>query len=103
MVGLCIVVAAVWLCRHHHVHSQCNTGVYIRPTMCTHHVYPKITTTHVYQVGRSHLGLQVYAFGPISIVMDNANSSLLAQRGTSWVPVSLEGLLREVQERGPPR
>lgn len=41
------------------------------------------------------MGLQVYSFGPVSIVMDNANSSLLAQRGSSWVPVSLEGLLQE--------
>lgn len=55
--------------------------------------------TLVPKVGRSHMGLQVYSFGHVSIVMDNANSSLLAQRGSSWVPVSLEGLLREVEER----
>ncbi|KAI7842892.1 hypothetical protein COHA_003404 [Chlorella ohadii] len=51
--------------------------------------------------GRTHEGLQMYGFGLVSCVVDNANSIVKAQLGgsTGWATVSLEQLLAEHQKR----
>ncbi|PRW56706.1 septin and tuftelin-interacting 1-like protein 1 [Chlorella sorokiniana] len=51
--------------------------------------------------GRTHEGLQMYGFGLVSCVVDNANSTVKAQLGgsTGWATVSLEQLLAEHQKR----
>ena len=49
--------------------------------------------------GRMHEGLQVYAFGLVSCVIDNAQSALRAQLGGAWATASLEQLLEEHQRR----
>jgi tuftelin-interacting protein 11 len=54
----------------------------------------------VSQVGRSHLGHQVFGFGGVSVVVDSAQNMVRAQLGERWVPMSLEGLLAEQRKRG---
>lgn len=51
------------------------------------------------KAGRSHAGLQVYAFGSVSIAIDNAAQSIWAQTGDRWEPVSLDQLLKLSQGR----
>jgi tuftelin-interacting protein 11 len=47
--------------------------------------------------GRSHAGMQVYAFGKLSVVVDTAREALLVQQGDAdrraWKPASIEQLL----------
>ena len=47
--------------------------------------------------GRSHAGMQVYAFGKLSVVVDTAREALLVQQGDgdrrTWKPASIEQLL----------
>ena len=47
--------------------------------------------------GRTHAGMQVYAFGKLSVVVDTAREALLVQHGDAdrraWKPVSIEQLL----------
>lgn len=51
--------------------------------------------------GRMHEGLQVYGFGPISVVLDNVGGVIRAQIGSRWAPVALEQLLQlAVARRG---
>ena len=50
--------------------------------------------------GRSHAGLQVYAFGRVSVVIDAAREALLARHaGGDWKPASIEQLV-EMQQKG---
>eukprot|EP00884_Botryococcus_braunii_P021802 jgi/Botrbrau1/8305/Bobra.0251s0031.1 len=51
------------------------------------------------KVGRSHNGLQVYAFGLVSVVVDSASDIIKAQLGERWAPVSLQTLVDEHQRR----
>lgn len=55
--------------------------------------------------GRTHEGLQVYGFGLVSCVVDNAASRLQAQLGggRGWATVSLEQLLEEHRRRAAER
>ncbi|EFN58159.1 hypothetical protein CHLNCDRAFT_50559 [Chlorella variabilis] len=50
--------------------------------------------------GRTHEGLQMYGFGLVSCVVDNAQSLVKAQLGDQgWATVSLEQLLQEHERR----
>ncbi|GAB4821104.1 hypothetical protein N2152v2_008150 [Parachlorella kessleri] len=49
--------------------------------------------------GRMFEGLQVYAFGTVSCVVDNAQNLVRAQLGDKWASVSLEQLHDEHQRR----
>ncbi|KAK3280272.1 hypothetical protein CYMTET_11885 [Cymbomonas tetramitiformis] len=49
--------------------------------------------------GRTHEGLQVYGFGPVSVVLDNSKQVLLVQTGDRWAAMSLDGLLQEFRKR----
>jgi len=42
---------------------------------------------------------QVWGFGSVSIIMDNAKQLIRAQKGDKWVPVSLDDLLTEHKAR----
>jgi len=42
---------------------------------------------------------QVWGFGTVSIIMDNAKQLIRAQKGDKWVPVSLDDLLTEHKAR----
>lgn len=44
-------------------------------------------------------GLQVYGFGPVSIVLDNASGMIQAQLKDRWAPVALDDLVAEVRRR----
>ena len=39
--------------------------------------------------------MQVWGFGGVSIIMDNAKQLIRAQKKDRWVPMSLEDLLAE--------
>lgn len=45
---------------------------------------------------------QVWGFGAVSIIMDNAKQLIRAQKGEKWVPVSLDDLLTEHKARRKP-
>lgn len=49
--------------------------------------------------GRVVEGLQVYAFGKVSVTVDNARQMLRAQVGERWAPVSMDQLLEHHKER----
>lgn len=51
--------------------------------------------------GRTHEGLQMYGFGLVSCVVDNAQNLVKAQLGGAqgWATVSLEQLLAEHEQR----
>lgn len=49
--------------------------------------------------GRMHEGLQVYSFGGVSVVLDNAQNTVRIQNGSVWKPASLERLLTEMHQR----
>ncbi|KAG6548843.1 hypothetical protein Mapa_009605 [Marchantia paleacea] len=51
------------------------------------------------KLGRVHEGLQVYAFGAVSVCVDSAKQKLVAQTGDTWVSVSLEQLLEMHRSR----
>ncbi|KAK9819736.1 hypothetical protein WJX72_001760 [[Myrmecia] bisecta] len=51
------------------------------------------------KAGRTYEGLQVYAFGTVSIVMDNAQNLIRAQLGDRWAAVALERLVEEHRTR----
>ena len=48
---------------------------------------------------RMHDGLQVYGFGGVSVVLDQAQNSIRGQFGQVWKPLSLEQLFLEAQRR----
>ncbi|XP_024360505.1 septin and tuftelin-interacting protein 1 homolog 1 [Physcomitrium patens] len=50
--------------------------------------------------GRMHEGLQVYSFGAVSVVIDNAKQSILAQTGDGWKSVHLGQILEMHRSRG---
>lgn len=50
--------------------------------------------------GRMYEGLQIFAFGAVSMCTDSAKQILLAQKEGKWVPVSLEQLLEMHRSRG---
>lgn len=51
--------------------------------------------------GRLHDGAPVYAFGGVSVVLDNSSSMVRAQlKDGRWAPVSLDKLLQEARARG---
>ncbi|KAK9812190.1 hypothetical protein WJX73_003418 [Symbiochloris irregularis] len=52
------------------------------------------------KAGRRQDGLQVYAFGPISIVMDTIQGVVRAHLRDKWVPVSLDQLVQEASRTG---
>ena len=49
--------------------------------------------------GRRVEGLQVYAFGKVSVTVDTSRQMLRAQIGDRWAPVSLDQLLEQHKER----
>ncbi|BFI30199.1 tuftelin-interacting protein 11 [Marchantia polymorpha subsp. ruderalis] len=51
------------------------------------------------KLGRVHEGLQVYAFGAVSVCVDTAKQKLVAQTGDTWVSVSLDQLLEMNRSR----
>lgn len=55
--------------------------------------------TFVPKPGRMHEGLQVYSFGGVSVVLDNAQNSVRAQQNHLWKPISLEQLFIEMHNR----
>ena len=48
---------------------------------------------------RTGADMQVWGFGAVSIIMDNAKQLIRAQKGDKWVPVSLDDLLTEHKAR----
>mmetsp|Transcript_33140 Transcript_33140/g.93819 ORF Transcript_33140/g.93819 Transcript_33140/m.93819 type:complete len:857 (+) Transcript_33140:229-2799(+) len=50
--------------------------------------------------GRFSMGHQVYSFGGVSVIVETAAGVLRAQVGDRWAPVSMQGLLQEVAQRG---
>lgn len=50
--------------------------------------------------GRTYEGLQVYSFGAVSIVVDTAKQSILAQTGDGWNAVYLDQILEMHRSRG---
>lgn len=53
------------------------------------------------RAGRMHEGLQVFHFGRVSCVVDNARSVVRAQMGPArtWEAASMEGMLQEHRQR----
>ena len=49
--------------------------------------------------GRIAEGLQVYAFGKVSVTIDAAKEMLRAQTDGRWAPVSLDQLLERHKEK----
>jgi tuftelin-interacting protein 11 len=51
------------------------------------------------KVGRTHDGLQVYAFGTVSVYLDSVKQQVFAQSGDRWVIASLEQLIEMHRSR----
>ena len=67
--------------------------------MTSAHLYETIALALLQPFNADIPLLQVYAFGPVSIVMDTTQGMVRAHLKDRWVPVSLDQLVQEAASR----